>query len=379
MANSSNDKNGFDLENDIKKRLEILKNYALDEIRKCDELTRKKEKEISDLSKFSEKVEQFPKKLRHRNEWIPICDIAFIRGDFTDTNRFQVMLGEEYFVEKSAAETVQFIKRKIKRAKEDEDGFRKQKELAESRLEFAQNLFNQESELVEIQDEYSEEKMRKKPLETEVVESSDHENLMEMLDKLEEKETEDDELSNIAVQPRSEKYTQMAGAAATVFQRDGKPPGVSQEEYDKFQERLEELMISSDEDVEDYDEGVETEDVDELDSDDSIIETPSPKKSKKVRFHRELEAGPSNSKESKRADPKPILRNKDQKILIDEEAIKAMNDEEKPKQILPQTDAFKGTFVERNVSVLEPAAAVDSQAPVQKPMSRFKAQRIGLK
>lgn len=72
------------------------------------------EKVITDLLKFSVKVEQFPKKLRHENEWIPICDVAFIRGDYVDTNKFQVMLGEEYFVEKSATETVQFINRKIK-------------------------------------------------------------------------------------------------------------------------------------------------------------------------------------------------------------------------------------------------------------------------
>ncbi|KAE9550123.1 hypothetical protein FO519_006660 [Halicephalobus sp. NKZ332] len=171
-----------------------------------------------------------------------------------------------------------------------------------------------------------------------------------------------------------------------------KPKGVSQEEFDKLLEQID--AVSSNEDSEDYeDEDLEedslsdSKNTEQLDSDDSVEEEPkekspkNPKRKRSVHFPKELEAGPSPSLSSREEKPKPILRNKSEKTPVNEEAIKAMSDVERPRTILPQTDAFKGVFVERNTHVLDPSTSTTMETVEQpkKPVSRFKAQRMGTK
>ena len=359
---SNNEQSGS--EDETRKRLETLQKYAEEEIKYCDKLIKEKEAELKEFMNLSKKVEHFPKKLQHRDEWIPICDVAFIKGNYTDTNRFQVMIGNNFFVEKSANETVQFINRRIKNTQKEKEGFEKQKELASSRLEFAQELFEHESEMIEIKDEYSEEKMKRKPtLLMDEITENESDKIMEMLDRLELEEKENDELEKMEESSKSKRYSEMAGGRSMVSKNakatkerpivsenkdiPKKPKGVSQEEFDKLLQQVD--AMSSSEDSEDYDDedledfSVGSKDTEELDSDDSMDEEQkqSPKKQVKmkrsVHFPKELEAGPSPSAHSTEK-PKSILKNKAEKTPVDEKAFKEMSGIEKPRTILPQTD-----------------------------------------
>ena len=115
---------------EFNERLETLKKYAntvrslsladlalrfliFQEIQKCDELLREQEKQIEEHKKLRNKISGFPKFLR-RDDWLPINDYAFIRGTYNNTHKFHIHLGCKYFADKSAAQTVEFIDRKIK-------------------------------------------------------------------------------------------------------------------------------------------------------------------------------------------------------------------------------------------------------------------------
>lgn len=352
-------------------------------------MIRLKDKELSDFLALSKRIESFPKKLYHRDEWIPICDVAYIRGNYVDTNKFNVMIGQEYFVEKSATETVQFINRRIRDGRESREGFEKQKELAVSRLEFAEHLFNQQNDMVEIKEEYTKDKMKKPSIKFETGKNQENtevkEDIMDMLDRLEKEERDKKELDEIDDVSESERYATMAADKVNneeeISDRPKKPKGVPQEEFDRLLKQVEEMDKSSDDDEEYEDESMEDEESDaetevedkkpnrrptfkvekiidkkkDLDSDDSEEDTSmvipdKPIKKRSVHFADVLESGHSITPPVI-SEPKPILRNKDEKPNIDIEAIKAMNEDEfRKKEILPQTDVcfyydFKSLFI----------------------------------
>jgi prefoldin subunit 5 len=132
-----------EIDADLRGRLEMLKKYANAEIHKCDELIIEQEKQLEGYKNLRKKVSDFPKLLR-REDWLPINDYAFIRGTYDNTNKFYTLLGSQYFAERSSVQTVEFIDRRIKGINNIKEGYEKQKELAKSRLDFAENLFNQE-------------------------------------------------------------------------------------------------------------------------------------------------------------------------------------------------------------------------------------------
>jgi prefoldin subunit 5 len=374
----------------LSERLETFRKYASAEVEKCDELIHEQEKEIDEYKRARNKVVNFPKVLR-REDWLPINDYAFIRGTYDNTNKFYTLLGSQYFAERSAAQTVQFIERRIKAINDIKEGYEKQKELAKSRLEFAEGLFEQEkSDVVEIREPYDEETLRVKKQPKEDINSKDFEAVMSRLDELEQIEIQNNEIDDEEDKKQKPHIESKEDASKVVA-----PKGVSVEEFEKLMKHVDEMIESSDE--EDYeDEDMSEEDENVIDSDDSLPESLAQKdekkeveskpllegkssttKKKSIRFSSNLEAGPTiKSSEEPSVIPKPILRNKNEKTLVDETAVKAMNQIEPERKILPATDAFKGVFVERNPHSSEPSTSTSTAADTKKPVSKFKAKRM---
>uniref|UniRef100_A0AC35FYE8 Uncharacterized protein n=1 Tax=Panagrolaimus sp. PS1159 TaxID=55785 RepID=A0AC35FYE8_9BILA len=388
-----------EIDADLRGRLEMLKKYANAEIHKCDELIIEQEKQLEGYKNLRKKVSDFPKLLR-REDWLPINDYAFIRGTYDNTNKFYTLLGSQYFAERSSVQTVEFIDRRIKGFNDIKEGYEKQKELAKSRLEFAENLFNQEkSDIVEIREPYDDEKMKVKKEPKENVSNKDFEAIMSRLNELENEENEKVESIERANEIKVENTVEVKKEDESEDSKVVAPKGVSQEEFENLIKRVDQMIESSD-DEEGYEDEDMSEDENALDSDDSLpevvnkiikeepkqvkLESPSkvpPLKKYGVRFSSELEAGPTvTSTEKSSIYPKPILRNKDVKTPVDEEAVKKMNEVVPERKILPATDAFKGVFLERNLRTLEPStsAAATSTAEMKKPVSKFKAKRMNL-
>uniref|UniRef100_A0A914ZD39 Uncharacterized protein n=1 Tax=Panagrolaimus superbus TaxID=310955 RepID=A0A914ZD39_9BILA len=348
-----------EIDADFRERLETLKRYANAEIEKCDELIQEREKEVDEYKYLRKKVAEFPKVLR-REEWLPINDYAFIRGTYDNTNKFYTLLGSQYFAERSSIETVEFIERQIKAINDIKEGYEKQKELAKSRLEFAENLFDQQnSDVVEIREPYDIEKLKVKLPPKEDVSNADFGAIMSRLNELEKEEEneniethdniKDESTANIKPEQKNKESKGVA------------PKGVSQEvklDFEKLIKQVDEMIESSSDDEEDYEDEDMSEEVEDfLDSDDSLPDSgnrsvtqkeaqlvTSPPKStvsttKKsiVRFAEDLEAGPTVGPVSSTT-PKSILRNKDVKTPVDEAAVKAMDEVVPERKILPATD-----------------------------------------
>jgi tetrahydromethanopterin S-methyltransferase subunit G len=231
-------------------------------------------------------------------------------------------------------------------------------------------------------------KVKKEPKEN--VSNKDFEAIMSRLNELENEEGESIER---AKEIKVENTVEVKKEDESEDSKVVAPKGVSQEEFENLIKRVDQMIESSD-DEEDYEDEDMSEDENALDSDDSLpevvneiikekqvkLESPSkvpPVKKSGVRFSSELETGPTvTSIEKSLINPKPILRNKDVKTPVDEEAVKKMNEVVPERKILPATDAFKGVFVERNPHTLEPSTSAATE--MKKPVSKFKAKRMNL-
>uniref|UniRef100_A0A914QP58 Uncharacterized protein n=1 Tax=Panagrolaimus davidi TaxID=227884 RepID=A0A914QP58_9BILA len=224
-----------EIDADLRGRLEMLKKYANAEIHKCEEFIIEQEKQLEEYKNLRKKVSDFPKLLR-REDWLPINDYAFIRGTYDNTNKFYTLLG---------------------RINDIKEGYKKQKELAKSRLEFAENLFNQEkSDVVEIREPYDDEKMKVKKEPKENVSSKDFEAIMSRLNELEKQENEKVESIERANEIKVANTVEVKKEDESENSKIVAPKGISQEEFENLIKRVDQMIESSDDE-----EGYEDEDI----------------------------------------------------------------------------------------------------------------------
>lgn len=69
-------------------------------------------KRITELEQVSNKLQDLPKQTTHKC-MVPLGDLAFMPGELIHTNEILVLLGENYFVEKSAHQAQELATRRI--------------------------------------------------------------------------------------------------------------------------------------------------------------------------------------------------------------------------------------------------------------------------
>jgi len=69
-------------------------------------------KQIKDYDALVAKLQSLPLKTTH-SCMVPLGDMAFMPGILQHTNEIMVLLGENYFVERSAAQAVEIAQRRI--------------------------------------------------------------------------------------------------------------------------------------------------------------------------------------------------------------------------------------------------------------------------
>ncbi|CAD5117273.1 DgyrCDS6062 [Dimorphilus gyrociliatus] len=135
---------------------------------------------------------------------VPFGNKAFMPGKLVHTNEILVLLGDNWFVEKSAKDASQIVSRRMKVIENQIQDIEKQKQLLKSRVE---NLSEAEGafEIKEAYDEEEEKKWREQHRENvrrnyreerrkEKEVSEDDKDVWDLLDKLEQNEQEKEEL-----------------------------------------------------------------------------------------------------------------------------------------------------------------------------------------
>nr|XP_011442483.2 unconventional prefoldin RPB5 interactor [Crassostrea gigas] len=137
-------------------RLEEEQNFALIETnRKLEQW----ETFRSDYEALRERMTTLPDKTTH-DIMVPFGSLAFMPGKLVHTNEILVLLGDNWFVERSAKQATEIIGRRIKTVEQQIKELQAQKHLLEPRLEFTKNLpgGSRNEDYFEIAEEFDPEK-----------------------------------------------------------------------------------------------------------------------------------------------------------------------------------------------------------------------------
>ncbi|XP_022342457.2 uncharacterized protein LOC111136120 [Crassostrea virginica] len=113
----------------------------------------------SDYEALKDRLTTLPDKVTH-DVTVPLGPLAFMPGKIVHTNEILVLLGDNWFVERSAKQATEIIGRRIKTVEQQIKELQAQRHLLEPRLEFTKNLpgGSKNEEYFEIQEEFDPEK-----------------------------------------------------------------------------------------------------------------------------------------------------------------------------------------------------------------------------
>ncbi|VDI71729.1 unconventional prefoldin RPB5 interactor 1 [Mytilus galloprovincialis] len=118
------------------------------------------EKFRTDYKALKTRLKTLPDKVTH-DVMVPFGPLAFMPGKLVHTNEILVLLGENWFVERSAKQACGIIDRRAKSIHKEIENLHKQKELLQPRLDAVKGQFSKETDTFDIVEEYNEEKEKK--------------------------------------------------------------------------------------------------------------------------------------------------------------------------------------------------------------------------
>lgn len=92
---------------------------------------------------------------------VPFGPLAFMPGKLVHTNEILVLLGDNWFAERSAKQACEIIDRRIKSVSSEIHKLQQQKQLLQPRIDAVSKKMAQQSDIFEITEEYDEEKEKK--------------------------------------------------------------------------------------------------------------------------------------------------------------------------------------------------------------------------
>ncbi|KAL4234174.1 uri1 [Mactra antiquata] len=247
---------------------------------------------ISDFEALKGRLLSLPDKVTH-DVMVPFGKMAFMPGQLVHTNEVLVLLGDNWFAERSAKQAAEIVDRRLQMATSNLEDLQKQKELLLPRQQFTNELekmSKDKGEMFEIREEYDEEKERKwkeahkkcvreqrkqtkqeeikatKPMKQTPV--SDDE-LWARLDQLELIETERHEVQKVGTSAEKKlegfKYPAFSNSSANNIDNSNVNKSANNEPKEKQLEKI--LYTDSEDEVSSYSAS------DELDSDDDVEES----------------------------------------------------------------------------------------------------------
>ncbi|XP_052230610.1 unconventional prefoldin RPB5 interactor-like isoform X2 [Dreissena polymorpha] len=113
----------------------------------------------TDYSALRERLRTLPDNLSH-DVMVPIGKMAFMPGQLVHTNEILVLLGDNWFVERSAKQAADIVTRRIESIDKQLEDLNKQLGLLQPRLDFTTELegMSRDREVQDIREEYDEEK-----------------------------------------------------------------------------------------------------------------------------------------------------------------------------------------------------------------------------
>ncbi|CEF64671.1 D-amino-acid oxidase [Strongyloides ratti] len=230
------------IENNIKiqanswdsKSFQTFKRYREAKLKGLKDSLIEEEKQIKNLENIKNQITEYGKKLTH-NLWMPFGNVAFFPAKLYNTNKYTVLLGDNYFVDASGHEACGIIDRRLELLNERVEKFKTAIKNTEDEIKYGGQFFQNSDGTVEIIEEY--------------------------------------------VEPDEETKKKRA--------MEFKKPSIPEEEYNQLMAKLDELELledGSDEEDDDDDEDEENDEEENLDSDDEpdvVIEGDSKIKAKK--------------------------------------------------------------------------------------------------
>ncbi|XP_067124541.1 unconventional prefoldin RPB5 interactor 1-like isoform X1 [Centruroides vittatus] len=105
----------------------------------------------SDYENLKNRLETLADKISY-DVMVPLGPLAFMPGKLVHTNEITVLLGDNWFVDRSSKQATEIVKRRIKQCDSMLDKLAKQKEQFESWIKYTEQAH--EEDLVEIREEY---------------------------------------------------------------------------------------------------------------------------------------------------------------------------------------------------------------------------------
>ncbi|OWF54563.1 Unconventional prefoldin RPB5 interactor 1 [Mizuhopecten yessoensis] len=111
----------------------------------------------SDYEALKTRLKTLPDKVSH-DVMVPFGSLAFMPGKLVHTNEVLVLLGDNWFAERSAKQAAAIVGRRLKDVESQIDGLKQQKKILSPRLEFTTDLKKSavEQGVVDITEEYDE-------------------------------------------------------------------------------------------------------------------------------------------------------------------------------------------------------------------------------
>jgi prefoldin subunit 5 len=105
----------------------------------------------TDYLHLKQRLETLPHELRY-DVMVPISKVAFMPGRLVNTNEILVLLGDSWFVEKSAKQACDLIDRRLTNIKTQIEEINKEKSIYGDQIKWTENLINEKGEYVNIEE-----------------------------------------------------------------------------------------------------------------------------------------------------------------------------------------------------------------------------------
>uniref|UniRef100_A0A914WRE4 Unconventional prefoldin RPB5 interactor n=1 Tax=Plectus sambesii TaxID=2011161 RepID=A0A914WRE4_9BILA len=346
-------------------RMERFRQAVSQMAESCDAAAKTWKTQIDEYSALKNRLSTLDHKLSH-DIMVPFGSVAFMTGKQVKTNQVTVLLGDNWFVERSCHQAIMIIDRRIKYAQQALEEVESQKKLTLSRLDFSNAIASPSASNVD----------------------SNTVEIMEPYDEKRESEAKQKRMSRTASAAVAQ------GQTAKVMEA---PKGVSQDDFEALMKHLDTLELEDDDsEGEDADESLDSDDIPSSE-DEKVTEVKSKaaevesklaeKRRHSVTFTEELEIGPTpsiasiaslepktivNEDTGFSALPKSILRNKNVKSPVDTLALQETIQQSAPPTILPMSaDVFTGIISERSLDTM----GEDTTEAQPKRVSKFKQRK----
>lgn len=141
-----------DLQADSSSTLERLISEQTSYIDEVDEQINKWKRFQTDYEHLQKRLKTLPDQLTYET-MVPFGKLAFIPGRIVHSNEILVLLGENFFVERSAKQSLEIVQRRLTNIKENLDKHQKERQVFDQQKKYTNEFLDDRTKFVEIKEE----------------------------------------------------------------------------------------------------------------------------------------------------------------------------------------------------------------------------------